>query len=77
MHGCLCGVLGEALEAELLGVVGGGRLGRFRAVRGRLPAIVRWDVVAVDVVVVVRRVLVRPTIRAGETPLLTPMAGEV
>ena len=36
----------------------------------------RREVVAVDVVVVVRRIRGRAPICAGETPVLTPMAGE-
>ena len=71
-------MLGESLDAELLGVTGGGcrRLGRFPAVRGRLPPVVRRDVVAVDVVVAVHRVLGRATVRAGYIPLINPMLGE-
>ena len=74
----LCGVLGEPLDTELLGDAGGGWgcLGRFLSVRGRFPAVVRRDVVAVVVVVVVRRVLGRATEHAREILLLTPVARE-
>ena len=73
VRGGRCGVLGEALLAELEG--GGGAragLGRFPAVLGRLPAVVRREVVVA--VVVVRRTLGR--VRAGEILLLNPVAGD-
>ena len=66
-----CGVLGEASLPELEGVAGL-HLGRLPAVLGRLPAVVRRDEVVFCVVV--RRTVGME--RAGEAPLLKPIAGD-
>ena len=65
-------MLGEASLSELEGVAGLCRLGRLPPVLGRLPAVVRRDEVVVCVVV--HRTLGRE--RAGEAPLLNPIAGD-
>ena len=64
-------MLWKASLSELEGVAGL-CLGRLPPVLGRLPAVVRQDEVVV--VVVVRRTL--GTERAGEAPLLIPIAGD-